>query len=232
MEFIENQLFAPNLHEFPQLDINHHLKSDNPIISPITIEWQKEKCNLIQIQFQQYIDQHSSMAGQQLRNYEPWRFAPISGDGNCLFRCLSMVISGSQEYHTKLRGEICRYILSEGKDKISWYFRQVLSITPAEYLGQKVMYVPGTWGSDVELMAASAILETDIYVANKIYRLPGSLIPEVRWSRISASNDNSKYCAIYIANFNDHYEPVTAMINSLTPTFSVDDKPYQIIDLD
>ena len=230
MEFIENQLFSLNVNGFPQLV--HHLKSDNPIISPITIEWQKEKCDLLGIQFQKQTEQHSSLAGQVLGNFEPWRSASITGDGNCLFRCLSKVISGSEEDHAKLRGEICRYMLGEGKEEISWYFSQVLSTTPAEYLGQSAMYVAGTWGSDVELMAASALLKTDIYVANRIYRTPDSLIPEVRWSRICASNDNSEDCAIYITNYHDHYEPVTTMMNSLTPTFYKDDKSDQIINID
>ena len=168
MEFIENQLVSINVNEFPQLVI-HHLKSDNSIISPITIEWQKVKCDLLGIQFQQQTDQHSSLEGQVLGNFEHWRPASITGDGNCLFRCLSKVISGSEEDHAKLRGEICRYMLDEGKDEISWYFSQVLSTTPAEYL---------------------------------------------------------------TANYHDYYEPVTAMMNSLTPTFYKDDKSDQIINID
>ena len=136
-------ILSVNVNEFPQLVI-HHLKSDNPIISPITIEWQKEKCDLLGIQLQQQTDQHSSLAGQVLGNFEPWRSPSITGDGNCLFRCLSKVISGSEEDHAKLLGEIYRYMVGEGKDEISWYFNQVLSTTPAEYLGESVMYVAGT----------------------------------------------------------------------------------------
>ena len=58
-------------------------------------------------------------------------------------RYSSKVISGSEEVHAKLRREICRYMVGEGKDEISWYFSQVLSTTPAEYLGESVMYVAG-----------------------------------------------------------------------------------------
>lgn len=76
---------------------------------------------------------------------------------------------------TPSSGEICRYILSDGKDTIGWYFSQVLATTPAEYLSEKCMYNTGNWGSDVELMAASALLKTDIYVANKIYRTDDSI---------------------------------------------------------
>ena len=63
IEFIENQLFSLNVNGFPQLVI-HHLKPDNPIISPIMIEWQKEKCDLLGFQFQQQTDQHSSLRGK------------------------------------------------------------------------------------------------------------------------------------------------------------------------
>ena len=219
MEFIENKLFTLRPDGFPRLDM-HHLRSDDPIITPITIEWQKDKCNLLDIKFRQRTDQHSSIEGHKLRLFEPWKFDTITGDGNCLFRCLSKIISGTEEYHTKLRGEICRYMLSDGKDYISWYFEQVLATTPAEYLGNKCMCNEGFWGSDVELMTASALLKTDIYVANRIYRTEDSIIPEVRWLRISSSNSNDGSSAIYIANYYEHYEPVTTMINSLTPTFS------------
>ncbi|KAI6651857.1 hypothetical protein LOD99_4736 [Oopsacas minuta] len=109
MDFIEKHLFNLRVDELSHLDI-HHLESDNPIITPITTEWQKEKCNLLEIQFQQPTDQHSTMAGRRTRDYEPWKCSSIERDGNCLFRCLSKLISGSQEYHAKIRGEICRYM--------------------------------------------------------------------------------------------------------------------------
>ena len=88
MEYIEGKVFKPRIDQFSPLDINH-LTSDNPIIKPITIEWQKEKCNFLDIPFHQQIDQHSGIAGQKLRYFEPWNLDTIAGDGNCLFRCLS-----------------------------------------------------------------------------------------------------------------------------------------------
>ena len=81
------------------------------------------------------------------------------------------------------------------------------------------MCLEGTWGSDVEIMAASAILDTDIYIANNDYRGEGSLIREVRWSLLRASPSPNPNCAIYISNYCNHYEPVTSMLNSPTPTY-------------
>ena len=35
---------------------------------------------------------------------------------------------------------------------------------------ENLAHLPGTWGSDVELMAASAIFNVDIFMANNEYR--------------------------------------------------------------
>ena len=83
------------------------------------------------------------------------------------------------------------------------------------------MYNNGNWGTDAELIAASALLQTDIYIANKIYHSEDSDEAEIRWSRIRASNNNNNNnnYALYITNYSNHYQPVTRMINSHTPTF-------------
>ena len=216
MEFIQREIPAPCAH--PSIDL-HSLASDDPLITPITVDWQKEKCALLDFPFKEPIDQHSSMAGQKLQAFAPWLCDSIGADGNCLFRCLSKVISGSEEHHAKLRGEICRYMVSDGKDIIGWYFNQVLSTTPSEHLSRTCMYNNGNWGTDAELIAASALLQTDIYVANKIYHSEDSDEAEIRWSRIRASNNNNNNHALYITNYSNHYQPVTRMINSHTPTF-------------
>ena len=121
-------------------------------------------------------------------------------------------------------------MLNDGVDIIDWYLRDVLKTTPANYLNTKIMYKSGEWASDVELMTASALLNTDIYIANRIYKSTDSLIPEVRWSRIRPSNTNKQNSAIYIANYHEHYEPVTRMIDSLTPTFSSESRGCIAVD--
>lgn len=76
----------------------------------------------------------------------------------------------------------------------------------------------GTWGSDIELMAASALLETDIYVASEYKTLHYDDLSDVRWNFIRGSNNISTEKALYVTNFNSHYEPVYNMINSFNPT--------------
>ena len=131
----------------------------------------------------------------------------------------SKILSGSEKHHVKLRGEICRYMVTEGRNSLGWYFTQVHSTTPAQYLRTRSMTVDGKWGGDVELMAISAILQTDIYVAN-IYEQADE-VSEIRWSRIRSSNLTQTDAAnsIYISNFHYHYEPVCKMMNSTTKSY-------------
>ena len=73
------------------------------------------------------------------------------------------------------------------------------------------------WATDAEVMAASAILDADIYVANDDYINERTLSREVRWNLLRASNNPS--VSIYITNYASHYQPVTSMVNSPTPTY-------------
>ena len=92
------------------------------------------------------------------------------------------------------------------------------------------MYQPGVWGTDAELMAASALLQTDIYAANGIYRDPKSIVRRVRWSLIRPSNNNAPNTTIYIDKYeNKHYKPVKMMIESVTLTFFVTDITNSIV---
>ena len=74
-------------------------------------------------------------------------------------------------------------------------------------------------GSEVEILAASAILETDIYVAVEFNDSNegssyGIHQKNITWRRYNASDSYYSSFAIYIANFRDHYEPVISLINS------------------
>ena len=100
-----------------------------------------------------------------------------------------------------------------------------MSETPLSYLTRTMMQEDKIWGSEVEIFAISAILEIDIYVAvecdnckESSYNIHQQRI--IRWYRYNSSNNYDKSFAIYIANFNNHYEPVTTLINSGYPTYA------------
>ena len=193
-----------------------------PIITVINETWQREKCAMLGLTFQNICKQPDQLIGEPLYKYQPWETETILGDGNCLFRCLSKIITGNQDSHTRLRKIISNFIASEGITKLGWYFRQ-FRITPSEYfLTEKAIHLDGVWGGDVEIMVASVILQVDIYVANNNFSntlQESKFSHQVRWSLLRGSKETNS--AIYIQNFEDHYQPVISMINCPTSMFGI-----------
>ena len=89
------------------------------------------------------------------------------------------------------------------------------------FLDESMINIDGICGGDVEIMAASVILEVDIFVANNEYRWDShdKFLQVVSWKLMRANTLNKE--AIYIKNFDLHFEPVTSLINSPAPTFGV-----------
>lgn len=82
----------------------------------------------------------------------------IAGDGNCLFRALSVATTGWEGPHERLRSSICNYIEEHGT---------YLGEDGPEYLAVTHMWKDTVHGTDVELMAAASMLGCDIYVFYK-----------------------------------------------------------------
>ena len=214
----------------------------DPIIAPLTVNWQMNKSSQLELTFCKPIEQPTSHSGLHLKDYLPCQFEEINKDGNCLFRCLAKVITGSQEAYPKARGEICRYIATTAKEKLGWCFHTT-NETPLKYLLRTQMADGNNicadgnniWGTEMEILAASAILETDIYVATECditddsspFQMSNRVI---HWCRYSASSNYDHSCAIYMANFNSHYEPVIKFIYSIYPTYAEEDQ--NVITLD
>ena len=198
----------------------------SPTITVVGEAWQRDKCAMLGLTYQTNCRQPDHLIDEPLYRYQPWETEAIVGDGNCLFRCLSKIITGEQDSHQQLRRIISNFIASEGTTKLGWYFRQ-FRITPSDYfLNEKMPHLDGVWGGDIEIMAASAILQVDIYIANDNYLntlQESKFSHQVRWSLLKGSKDTK--LAIYIKNFANHYEPVISMINCPTPTFGIIEEP-------
>ena len=68
------------------------------------------------------------------------------------------------------------------------------------------------WATDVEIMAVSMMLGIDLFVANfhcdskKTYN-------EIRWYRYHFYEEHRSNQAMYLTNFDEHFQPVTDLIN-------------------
>ena len=80
----------------------------------------------------------------------------MKGDGNCLFRALSLVITATEDCRDKGRVLLCEYMIQMNLP--------VNGIPPLVYLTKSKMRQDGVWGTTDELMTASCWLHALIFV--------------------------------------------------------------------
>ena len=84
-------------------------------------------------------------------------------------------------------------------------------------------HLDGAWAGEIEIMAASAILNADIYVANDCYRdrfLHSKFSNSLKSSLLRAKPGTDT--ALYIKHFDVHYEPVISMTYCPSKTYGED----------
>ena len=87
----------------------------------------------------------------------------MTGDGNCMFRALSFVLTGSQDQHLRVRSLICNHMHS-----IHLLVEPHISpnTNTRDYIERTRMEHNGTWGTDVELLTFANLCQTNVYVYN------------------------------------------------------------------
>ena len=96
----------------------------------------------------------------------------IAGDGNCLFRAFSSIITGCQELHFAIRTLIVSHMVSiqnlligRGPDSHPNYASGMIAqTTMIDYIHHSEMDRNGVWGTAIELGVASHLFQTPIYV--------------------------------------------------------------------
>ena len=75
---------------------------------PTGSEWQQEKCRLLGLSF---IHSNYIKSVRIGLSQAPLATVRIKGDGNCFFRSLSQVLTGSQDYHEEVRLLVTSYMV-------------------------------------------------------------------------------------------------------------------------
>ena len=125
---------------------------------------------------------------------KPSKLFRILGDGNCLFRALSHVITGRQVYHAQGRNKIINHMTS-----IENFLVPHLNTSLECYLHKTRMAQSGVWGTDIEIVIASSLLSTDIFVYTKF----GDTYKWQKFSRTMLGGQKPENnCSIYLNHTN------------------------------
>ena len=90
------------------------------------------------------------------------KLGTVMGDGNCLFRALSFAIHQHQDMHNKIRTDVTR-LIQHNKQQFKPF---IIGPVPIDTHINNMSKL-GTWGAQVELIAASTLFQVPIYVASK-----------------------------------------------------------------
>ena len=117
------------------------------------------------------MDMNSVM--RQMPNYRmggtAWGLKPpdivfvIRGDGNCYFRALSFILTGTEIYHIQIWQAICDFI-DIHYDDLNIFLDQF--VDGGHYLRKKKMRENGTWGTELEIIVTATIAKRDVIVYN------------------------------------------------------------------
>ena len=95
--------------------------------NPVNEEWQRNLCAIMGLQFVAASGLH--MGGPEVTLTRPCTTHSIKGDGNCLFRTLSFIITGSEEHHTLVREAILHHMLQIAHFMLSHHINDHSSVS-------------------------------------------------------------------------------------------------------
>jgi len=94
----------------------------------------------------------------------------VEGDGNCLFRAFSYVITGSEDQHIEVRNALVNYMLlienylvGHGEDGNYNYLYPFGHTSVQNYIDNSGMDRPSIWDSELEMTCLSHMLNTIVY---------------------------------------------------------------------
>ena len=119
-------------------------------------QWQADKCSELGLPY--HGPSCLQRGGPNVLLTRPNRTKNIGGDGNCLFRCFSYVVTGSQEHYQAVRAAMVAHM-----PVIPNLFTTSGVASVQEYLNITGMADNGTWGNRQEVSALCHLLHTPVY---------------------------------------------------------------------
>ena len=169
--------------------------------------WQQRVCGMLGIQFHRW--NRVRMGGPEvtLTPPNPRRIRRITADGNCLFRSFSYIITGSEEHHLEIRRAILRHMIHIAHLLLGHHITRHTSIQ--DYIYATNMDAPTTWGTDIEILTFSHLIDTPIFTYDTSLE---------QWCRYSPSmvdrtiHNDPTQMSIYVRHPPLHFDVIMATL--------------------
>ena len=131
--------------------------------------WQRNTCIRMGLQFKRLFKCQAGDADFILTCPNKRTLRNVQGDGNCLFRAMSYIITGCEK-HMGVRNAILRYIFSienmlvgNDSDGNYNYLQPFGHDSVQSYIDSRELNRAGTWGSELEMICLSHKFHTVVY---------------------------------------------------------------------
>ncbi|XP_074521381.1 uncharacterized protein LOC141787082 [Halichoeres trimaculatus] len=173
------------------------VSSEELLFSPLSDEVSQALCRKLKISSEKLHVASEFMNIGSLGT--PCKNEKIAADGNCFFRAISQAVSGTQDYHRKVRLAVVKQLESNEVEYTSFLRSQYSSVT--EYLTKSRIKYLGSWATELEIQAAADCLGVNIFT-----------YCQDRWLQYSSRNTQLSNNSIYLENCNgNHYETVVCV---------------------
>ena len=125
---------------------------ENPLkFNPVNKQWQQNACSQIGLQFYANNRVRGGGPNAPLTRPDMRSVKRIEGDGNCLFRAFSYIITGSESQHMAVRLAILGHMINIAHFILDHHILGYNSIQ--QYITSKRMDQDSAWGTDIEMLA-------------------------------------------------------------------------------
>ena len=173
------------------------------------LTWQHEKCAQLGLTFHGEIHSEKGGGSVLLNRPDLTTVVRIVGDGNCLFRSFSYIITGSQDQHFEIRTAIVSHMR-----RIATYLEEAQCVdmgsSVQEYIHNTRIDKVNSWGTTNEMSVLAHLLKCNIYAFSTINqrwepRFPSHIDPGII--------EDVTQKSMYILHVNgNHFEVVTSQL--------------------
>ena len=174
---------------------------------PVDLEWQKTACATLGLEHHHPPPRHrGGGANVPLTPPDHNHTKDIDGDGNCMFRSFSYVITGSQAQHMAVRQAILDHMVAISHLLYAHQYDLFAGYSSVQqYIEDTKMNQNETWGSDIEIITLSHLINTCIFTYST---------QDQNWYRFSPHSvdrtlpDDITQRAMYLRYLPGHYDVV------------------------
>ena len=140
--------------------------TETPAVSPfsfhtVDVQWQQSACQQLGLQYTTQTRVRAGGPTVPLTRPDMRSVRRIQGDGNCLFRAFSYILTGSEESHMAIRCAILDHMINNAQYFLGHHLIGYNSVQ--SYIASRGMDQDGSWGTDIEMLSMAHLLKTPVH---------------------------------------------------------------------